>query len=72
MYRLYMQSMRNLVCRKTMSGKTCLQLVKHLDLPVTMSGNLCQILLYIQWYDRWKLAMTGQQLEIISQIVLWY
>ena len=37
-----------------------------------MSGNFCQILLYIQWCDRYKLAMIGANLEIIRQIVLWY
>ena len=37
-----------------------------------MTDNFCQILLYIQWCDMYKLAMTGQNLEIISQIVLWY
>jgi len=26
-----------------------------LGLPVTMTGNFCQILLYIQWCDRWKI-----------------
>ena len=67
-----MQSMRNLVCRRSMLGKTCLRLVEFLWLPVTMSDNFCQILLYIQWCYRYKLAMTGKNLEIISQIVLWY
>ena len=28
-----------------------------------MTGNFCNILLYIQWYDRSKLAMTGQNLR---------
>ena len=42
------QSMRNLVCRRSMIGKTCLRLVGILGLPVTMTGNFCQILLYIQ------------------------
>ena len=42
------QSMRNLVCRRSMTGKTCLQLVGILGLPVTMTRNFCQILLYIQ------------------------
>ena len=40
------QSMRNLVCRRSMSGKTCLRLVEILGLPVTMTGNFCKILLY--------------------------
>jgi len=43
------QSMRILVCRRSMSGKTCLRLVELLGLPVTMTGNFCKILLYIQW-----------------------
>jgi len=43
-----MQSMRNLVCRRSTTGKTCLRLVVILGLPVTMTGNFCQILLYIQ------------------------
>ena len=42
------QSMRNLVCRRSMIGKTCLRLVGILGLPVTMTRNFCQILLYIQ------------------------
>ena len=42
------QSMRNLVCRRSMTGKTCLRLVGILGLPVTMTGNFCQMLLYIQ------------------------
>ena len=46
------QSMWNLVCHRSMSGKTCLRLVVILGLPVTMSGYFCQILLYIQWCDR--------------------
>ena len=46
------QSMRILVCRRSMSGKTCLRLVELLGLPVTMTGNFCKILLYIQWCDR--------------------
>ena len=44
----FYQSMRNLVCRRSMSGKTCLRLVEILGLPVTMTGNFCNILLYIQ------------------------
>ena len=40
--------MRNLVCRRSMSDKTCLRLVEILGLPVTITGNFCQILLYIQ------------------------
>ena len=60
--RLY-QTMRNLVCRRSMSGKTYLRLVEILGLPVTMTCNFCNILLYIQWYDRSKLAMTGQNLR---------
>ena len=40
------QSMRNLVCRRLMSGKNCMRLVEILGLPVAMTGN---ILLYIQW-----------------------
>ena len=39
------QSMRNLVCRRSMSDKTCLQLVEILGLPVTMTRNFCEILL---------------------------
>jgi len=35
-----------------MSGKTCMRLVEVLGLPVTMTGNFYQILLYIQWRDR--------------------
>ena len=49
------QSMRNLVCRRSMSGKTCLRLVEILGSPVTITGNFCQILsnfVNIQWYDR--------------------
>ena len=42
------QSMRNLVCRRSMSGKTGLRLEEILGLPVTMTGNFCKILLYIQ------------------------
>jgi len=49
------QSMRNLVCLRSMSGKNCMRLVENLGLPVTMTGNFCQILLYIQWCDRWKI-----------------
>ena len=44
----HMKSMRNLVYRRSMTGKTCLRLVGILGLPVTMTGNFCQILLYIQ------------------------
>ena len=33
-------------------GKTGLRLVEILGLPVTMTGNFCKILLYIQWCDR--------------------
>ena len=43
-------------------------LVEMLGLPVTMTGNFCQILLYIQWCDRGKIGMTGKNLEIISQM----
>jgi len=43
-----LQSMRNLVCRRSMTGKTCVRLVGILGLPVTMTGKFCQILLYIQ------------------------
>jgi len=43
------QSMRNLVCRRSMSGKNCMRLAEILGLPVTMTSNFCQILLYIQW-----------------------
>jgi len=64
--------MRNLVCRRSMTGKTCLRLVGILVLPVTLTDNVYQFLLYIQWCDRLQLAMTGKKLEIISQIVLWY
>ena len=39
--------MRNLVCRRSMSDKTCLRLVEILGLPVTITGNFCQILLSI-------------------------
>ena len=60
--------MRNLVCRRSMSGKNCMRLVEILGLPVTMTGNFCQILLYIQWCDRRKIGMTGKKLEIISQM----
>ena len=45
---LIQQSMRNLVCRRSMSGKTCLRRVEILGLPVTITGNFCKILLYIQ------------------------
>ena len=62
--------MRNLVCHRSISGKTCLRLAEILGLFVTMTGNFCQFLPYIQCCDRLKLAMTGQNLEIIS--VLWY
>ena len=34
--------------------------------------TFCQILLYIQRCDRLKIGMTGKNLEIISQDVLWY
>jgi len=43
-----MQSMRNLVRRRSMSDKTCLRLVEIFGLPVTMTGTFCQSLLYIQ------------------------
>ena len=33
-----------------------------------ITGNFCQIVLYIQWCDRWKIGMTGKNLEIISQM----
>ena len=33
------QSMRNLFCRRSMSGKTCLRLVEILGLPVTMTAT---------------------------------
>ena len=46
------QSMQNLFYRRSMSGKTCLRLVEILGLPVTMTGNFCKNLLYIQWCDR--------------------
>ena len=45
---MILQSMRNLVCRRSMTDKTCLRLVGILALPVTMTGNFCQFLLYIQ------------------------
>ena len=35
--------MQNLVRHRTMSDRTCLQLVEILGLPVTMTGNFCQI-----------------------------
>ena len=35
------QSMQNLVCHWSISGKTCLRLVETLGLPVTMTGNFC-------------------------------
>jgi len=38
-----LQSMRNLVCHRSMSGKTCLRLVEILGLSVTMTGNLFSI-----------------------------
>mgnify|MGYP006890236903 CR=1 FL=1 len=60
--------MRNLVCRRSMSGKNGIRLVEILGLPVTMTDNFCQILLYIQWCDRWKIGMTGKNLEIISRM----
>jgi len=63
--------MRNLVCHRSMSGKTCLRLVEMLCLSVTMTGSVCQMLLYIQWCDRLKLVTTGYYLESISKIVLW-
>ena len=44
--------MQNIVCRRSMPGKTCLQLVQILGLIVTMKGNFCPISLYIQWCDR--------------------
>jgi len=31
-----------------MTGKTCLRQAGILGLPVTMTGNICQILIYIQ------------------------
>ena len=37
------QSMQNLVCYRSISGKTCLRLVETLGLPVTMTGNFCSI-----------------------------
>ena len=55
--------MQNLVGHRTMSGKTCPQLVEILGLPLKITGNFCQILLYIQWCDMQQLAMTGQQLK---------
>ena len=36
---IFLQSMRNLVCRMSMSGKTCLRLVEILGLPVTMTAT---------------------------------
>ena len=42
--------MQNLVCHRSMSGKTYLRLVENMALPVTMTGNFCQILLFIQCY----------------------
>ena len=63
---------RNFVCHRSMSGKTCPRLVEILGLSVTMTGNFFQFLLYIQWCDRSKLAMTGQNWVSISQVVLWY
>ena len=58
-----LQSMQNLACHRSMSGKSCLRLVEILGLPVTMSGNFCQILLYVQWCD-------GSYYRNHSQIVL--
>jgi len=48
----HFQFMRNPVCRRSMSGKTCLWLVEILRSLVTMTGNLCHFFLYIQWCDR--------------------
>jgi len=45
MFIQWCQTMRNVVCCRSMSGKTCLRLVE-------MTGNFCQVLLYIQWCDR--------------------
>jgi len=36
------QSMRNLVCHRSMTGKTCLPLVEILGLHITMTGNFCE------------------------------
>jgi len=52
-----------------MSVKTCLRLVEVLGLHVTMTGNFCQILLYIQCCDRKKLAMTGQKYQSDCPVV---
>ena len=35
--------MRNLVYRRSRSGKTCLRLVDILSSPITMTGNFCSI-----------------------------
>jgi len=45
-----------------MSGLTCLRLVERLDLPVTITGIFCSIFNNV----------TGKNLEIISQNVLWH
>jgi len=42
------QCQAKLICDWSMSGKTYLRLVEILGLPVTMTGNFCKILLYIQ------------------------
>ena len=41
------QSMRNIVSRRSVSGKTCMWLVESLGSPVTMTRNICQMLFYI-------------------------
>ena len=56
--------MQNLVRHRTMSDRTCLQLVEILGLPVTMTGNFCQISPFFN--------DTGEKLEFFSQIVRCY
>ena len=63
------QSMRNLVCRRSMTGKTCLRLVGILGLPVTRT-RLWQVT-FVKFCSIFN-DVTGKHLEIISQIVLWY
>ena len=48
-----------------MAGKTYPRLVEILGLPVTMTGN------FVRFYSIFN-DVTGETLEIIRHIVLWY
>ena len=54
-------------------GKPSLRLVGILGLPVTVTGNFCQILLYIQWCGRLSISMLLKAHDWhVMDVQLWF